>query len=264
MPALLTQIVEPPELGDGQVGGRGQRRRVGDVEPARGATRPPVASDSAATCGRGGLVEVAGDDVGAGLGQPADDLGAETAAGPGHDGPPPAQRHQLGECPVTDVRHDHRPGHYSSRSLPVTWTIADADAIRRLLHAYADAVLARDEAAWGALWTEDRRGSSALAVSIEGRSRSSITGARRWPLPPRRPALPEQHRHDRRRRPPPGGRTSSSSTCRWRVTVACWPASYDDAYRRAAGRWWFSGRSLNRLYAGAPDLSGQFFGPDFD
>ena len=32
---------------------------------------------------------------------------------------------------------------------------ADADGIRRLLHAYGDAVLARDAAAWGALWTDD-------------------------------------------------------------------------------------------------------------
>ena len=39
---------------------------------------------------------------------------------------------------------------------------------------------------------------------------------------------------------------------------------YDDAYRREAGRWLFSRRSLNRLYAGAPDLSGQFFGPAVD
>ncbi len=41
-------------------------------------------------------------------------------------------------------------------------------------------------------------------------------------------------------------------------------ALYDDTYRRTAGGWLFSSRSLTRLYAGAPDLSGQFFGPDLD
>ena len=41
-------------------------------------------------------------------------------------------------------------------------------------------------------------------------------------------------------------------------------ASYDDTYRREAGHGCSPAASLNRLYAGAPDLSGQFFGPDFD
>lgn len=31
----------------------------------------------------------------------------------------------------------------------------DDDAVRRLLYAYGDAVLARDAAAWGGLWTDD-------------------------------------------------------------------------------------------------------------
>ncbi len=37
---------------------------------------------------------------------------------------------------------------------------------------------------------------------------------------------------------------------------------YDDAYRRTADGWRFSAPRPRRLYAGAPDLSGQFFGPD--
>ena len=39
---------------------------------------------------------------------------------------------------------------------------------------------------------------------------------------------------------------------------------YDDTYRREAGGWLFSSRSLNKLYAGPADLSGQFFGPSSD
>ena len=46
----------------------------------------------------------------------------------------------------------------------------DADAIRRLLHAYADAVLERDEAAWGALWTEDARWELGPGRVVEGRA----------------------------------------------------------------------------------------------
>ena len=38
---------------------------------------------------------------------------------------------------------------------------------------------------------------------------------------------------------------------------------YDDTYRHTADGWRFSARSLTRLYVGAADLSGQFFGPDF-
>ena len=30
---------------------------------------------------------------------------------------------------------------------------------------------------------------------------------------------------------------------------------------RTAAGWRFSGRALTRLYVGAPDLTGQFFGP---
>ena len=46
----------------------------------------------------------------------------------------------------------------------------DADAIRRLLHAYGDAVLAHDEAAWGALWTEDAVWELGPDRTIEGRA----------------------------------------------------------------------------------------------
>ncbi len=89
MPALLTQISSPPSSATAIVGRGRERRRVGDVQPApehptRQRARLP------GEVGRGVPVEVAGDDVGSGLGEPAHDLGAETTAGTRHDGAPPA------------------------------------------------------------------------------------------------------------------------------------------------------------------------------
>jgi ketosteroid isomerase-like protein len=137
----------------------------------------------------------------------------------------------------------------------------DADALRRLLHAYGDAVLARDEAGWGALWTEDAVWELGPSRTIEGRAaivdhwRASMTGYRRVVQlylsstatvdgddAAGRAYLVELNE------PADGDR---------RVLVAM----YDDTYRRTAGEWRFSSRSLTKLYQGAPDLSGQFFGP---
>ena len=46
----------------------------------------------------------------------------------------------------------------------------DADSITRLQHAYADAVLASDEAWWGSLWTEDARWELGPDRVIDGRA----------------------------------------------------------------------------------------------
>ena len=126
----------------------------------------------------------------------------------------------------------------------------DADAIRRLLHAYGDAVLERDEAAWGALWTEDARWELGPGRVVEGRAtivdhwRTSLAGYRQvvqlylsntatfdGDVATGRAYLVELNV------PMEGDR---------RVLVA-W---YDDTYRREAGQWLFSSRSLNKLYAG--------------
>jgi uncharacterized protein (TIGR02246 family) len=140
----------------------------------------------------------------------------------------------------------------------------DADAIRRLIHAYGDAVLARDADAWGALWTEDARWGLGPDRVIEGREaivdhwRTSIANYRHvvqlylsttatidGDAAAGRAYLVELNV------PVDGDR---------RILVA-W---YDDDYRRTDAGWRFSVRSLNRLYAGAPDLAGQFFEPGFD
>ena len=179
----------------------------------RPSTRPPVELRLPSELGRGVAVEVAGDHVGSGLGEAAHDLGAEPTGGTGHDGPPPAQGDQLGEATVADVRHDHGPdtnsapgsrsAHGQLRSAS-SMTDTDADAVRRLLHAYGDAVLARDARAWGDA-VDRRRGVAARTRSGRRRSRGDrrpLAGGD-GQLPARRPALPQQHGHRRRRR---GGR----------------------------------------------------------
>ena len=140
----------------------------------------------------------------------------------------------------------------------------DADAIRRLLHAYGDAVLAQDADAWGELWTDDGRWELGPGRVIEGRGaivdhwRTSIANYRHvvqlylsstatidGDAAAGRAYLVELNV------PVVGDR---------RILVA-W---YDDGYRRTDEGWRFSSRSLSRLYVGAPDLAGQFFGPDVD
>ncbi len=93
-------------------------------------------------------VEVAGDHVGARLGQSTDDLSTEPTAGAGHDGAPAPEGDQLGERPVADVGHAH--GRQTMCDPAVRSDVSDdADAIRRLLHDYGDAVLARDDGVRG-------------------------------------------------------------------------------------------------------------------
>jgi uncharacterized protein (TIGR02246 family) len=135
----------------------------------------------------------------------------------------------------------------------------DADAIRRLLHAYGDAVLARDATAWGDTWTEDGRWELGPGRVIEGRAaivehwRTSMANYRHvvqvylsstatidGDAAEGRAYLIELNV------PVDGDR---------RILVG-W---YEDTYRRIDDGWRFAGRSLTRLYAGAPDLSGQFF-----
>jgi ketosteroid isomerase-like protein len=140
----------------------------------------------------------------------------------------------------------------------------DADAIVRLLHAYADAVLARDAAAWGATWTEDGEWRLGPDRVIEGRDaivdhwRTSIANYRNVvQLYLSNTATIDGDAADGRAylvelNVPVGADR--------RILVG-W---YDDTYRRTDDGWRFSSRSLTRLYVGAPDLAGQFFGPGVD
>jgi uncharacterized protein (TIGR02246 family) len=135
----------------------------------------------------------------------------------------------------------------------------DADAIRRLLHAYGDAVRARDAEAWGNTWTDDGRWELGPGRVIEGREaivehwRSSLA-AYRHVVQLYLSSTATIDGDDAAGRahlielndPVDGDR---------RVLVG-W---YDDEYRRTDGGWRFARRSLTRLYVGSSDLSGQFF-----
>lgn len=138
----------------------------------------------------------------------------------------------------------------------------DADAITRLLHAYADAVLARDEVAWGGLWTDDARWVLGPGRVIESRRaiidhwRTSIDAYRHVvQLYLSNTATVEDDEAAGRAYlvelnvPVEGDR---------RVMVG-W---YEDEYRRTAEGWRFTSRALEKLYSGAADLSGTFFGLD--
>lgn len=135
----------------------------------------------------------------------------------------------------------------------------DSDAIRRLLHAYGDAVLRRDADAWGSLWTDDgewdlgddrrvagRGGIVDLWISLLDRYRHvvqlylSSTAAIDGDVAEGRAYLIELNV------PVEGARR-------------IFAGYYDDSYRRTPDGWRFARRVLTRLYAGPADLSGQFF-----
>jgi ketosteroid isomerase-like protein len=139
----------------------------------------------------------------------------------------------------------------------------DADAITRLQYAYADAVLASDEAWWGSLWTEDARWDLGPDRAIDGRAaivehwRGSIATYRRVVqlYLSSTATIDGDEAHGRAyfvelNVPVDGDR---------RVLAAY----YDDRYRRSAEGWRYASRTLGRLYQGLPDLSGTFF-PDIE
>jgi hypothetical protein len=136
--------------------------------------------------------------------------------------------------------------------------VADEFAIRDLVARYCDAVARVDEKEWIDGWAEDSRwilGGSAA----EGRD--AILS--RW--------LTVMGMLDFVVQVPEFGVVDVSGdrgTGRWYVTELLWfkgqePARtlgvYHDAYLRVDGVWRFTERSLDVLYSGPPDLSGQRF-----
>ena len=134
----------------------------------------------------------------------------------------------------------------------------DTDAIRRLLHAYADAVLVRDDAAWGALWIDDGRWELGPNRVIEGRE--EILAHWRTSLAAYQHVVQLYLSNT----VTVDGEDAAGRAYLIELNV---PADgprrvfvgwYDDDYRRTADGWRFSRRALTRLYAGPPDLSGDF------
>jgi uncharacterized protein (TIGR02246 family) len=137
----------------------------------------------------------------------------------------------------------------------------DADAIRRLLHAYGDAVLARDALEWGGLWTDDATWELGPDRVLHGRDAivehwvAAMAKYRRvvQVYLSSTATIDGDHGTGRAYFIELNERVEGD-----RLTLVAW---YDDIYRRATDGWLFSSRSIRPLYRGAPDLSGMFFGP---
>jgi len=132
---------------------------------------------------------------------------------------------------------------------------SDEQALRDLVHAYADAVNRRDAEAWRELWTEDGVW-EAFGTAFEGRDRVVAT----WQGAMQGFALVFHVSHH-------GVLTVEGDVAqgRWTIseqlkgvdgTASVLLALYHDDYRREAGQWRFARRRLEVLYQGPPDLSG--------
>jgi hypothetical protein len=134
----------------------------------------------------------------------------------------------------------------------------DSDAIRRLLHAYADAVLLRDDTAWGALWTDDGRWELGPNRVIDGCS--EIVGHWRTSL--------DAYQHvvqlylSNTATVDGDDAAGRANFIELNVPVSgprrIFVGWYEDAYRRTPDGWRFRRRALTRLYSGPTDLSGDF------
>ena len=136
-------------------------------------------------------------------------------------------------------------------------SVADELEIRALVARYADAVNARDEAAWAATWSDDgvwelmgqapsgrdavvafwRTAMGFFESVIQQVSEGSIvldgdTGTGRWTI--------NEH-----------GRTAKGDAM---LMIGV----YEDRYLRTADGWRFQHRKMSPLYQGPPDLSGTF------
>jgi len=141
--------------------------------------------------------------------------------------------------------------------------MSDPDAIRRLVHRYADAVCVGDHAAWLDTWADDAtweigrgpvRGRAAIGAAFEramGLFEAVVQLAHNG----------EAH-IDAGRPDVATGRWYMSEACRTRTGKNLhYLGYYDDHYVRTPDGWRFASRRLSWLYQGSPDLSGTFGPP---
>ncbi len=133
----------------------------------------------------------------------------------------------------------------------------DLEQIRDLVHRYADAVCRRDKNAWAATWAADANwdlgrgvvsGRDAIVevwVNAMGMFRQVVQNVMNGAVDVE----------------------GESATGRWYImehyertdgSRGILLAAYMDSYTRTAEGWQFTNRSLDRFYAGDPDLSGEF------
>jgi ketosteroid isomerase-like protein len=137
----------------------------------------------------------------------------------------------------------------------------DFVAVMTLVHRYADAVVNRDSAQWGACWAPDARWTLGPGRDVEGRDAivelwrsamgnftavvQTVANGTAW------------HQHGSADHA--GGRWYISERfCRADGTRGILQAHYDDTYVRRDGEWLFASRALRVHYIGAPDLSAEF------
>lgn len=136
------------------------------------------------------------------------------------------------------------------------------DAIRTLVHTYADAVTHHDSSRWGETWATDgvweigrgeQRGREAIVTAFDtamGLFASVVQLAGNG----------EATFEDQKGR----GRWYMTEYARTvKGNAVFYVGHYDDEYVMEDGRWCFARRELTWLYQGPPDLSGTF-GPPSD
>lgn len=137
-----------------------------------------------------------------------------------------------------------------------------SEAIRRLVHDYADAVCCGDADAWGATWAPDGVWEMGT-LRMEGRT--EIVGAWEQAM-----AGFDQVIHVAYNGSVDLDPEGNAGRGRWYIGEFLAPrqgspqmllACYDDAYVNLDGTWLFAARRLGRLYSGPPDLTGDFGGP---
>ena len=141
--------------------------------------------------------------------------------------------------------------------------MSDLEAIRTLVHRYADAVCRDDHDAWLDTWADDATWEIGRGPVV-GRAAIGAAFGRAMDLFEAVVQLAHNGSADL------DGSDPDRATGRWYMSEACRTRSgktlhylgyYDDRYVRTAEGWRFASRRLTWLYQGPPDLGGTFGPP---
>lgn len=141
--------------------------------------------------------------------------------------------------------------------------MSDLEAIRTLVHRYADAVCHDDSEAWLATWADDATWEIGRGPVV---GREAIGAALGRAMELFEAVVQLAHNGSAELDPA----DPDVATGRWYMSEACRTRSgkvlhylghYDDRYTRTTDGWRFASRRLTWLYQGPPDLSGTFGPP---